>query len=79
MADITEQEPLCLYTDKKTHTIYDVKFFDGFVLIRPVAPGFERHVKKIPMNLFAEHFEEFMGDYARIRELLSGEDSFIIR
>lgn len=71
--NIEEAEPLNLYTEKKTSIIWDVKFFDSFVIARPIAPAMARSIRKIKDNRFAAEFEEFHGDYRGIQEWLSGE------
>lgn len=68
-----EEEPLNLYTEKKTSVIWDVRFFDGFVLARPIAPEMARSIRKIKDSRFQSEFEEFHGDYRWIQEWLSGE------
>lgn len=62
-----------LYVEKTSRTIFEVKFFDKFVLCRPATPAFYLAIRKIPLMKFIEEFEEFAGDREAARAMLRGE------
>lgn len=47
-----------LYVEKKTSRLWEAKLFDGFCLIRPVAKGCEREIKKIPLSTLIDEYDE---------------------
>lgn len=68
-----------LYVEKKTHFIYEVKFFDSFVIVRPATPSFYLAIRKLSHVDFSKEFEEFGGDQDVARAFIKGEEpAFII-
>lgn len=72
--EIEEDQPLNLYVERKTKIIWDARFFDGFVIVRPISPEMARHIRKIKSSLFVVDFDEFMGDYDTIRDWMEGNE-----
>lgn len=68
-----------LFVEKDTHLIYEVKFFDTFVLVRPATPLLYLAIKKLDHHVFCRDFEEFCGSKKAVREFMqSREHDFII-
>jgi hypothetical protein len=61
-----------LYVEKSTSMIYECKFFDTFVLVRPATPMLYLAIKKISHNEFMDDFEEFGGCPDEARDFLRG-------
>jgi hypothetical protein len=60
------------YVETETNLIYEVKFFDGFVLARPASPAFYLAIRKIDILTFSKEFHEYSGDSERLRAYLWG-------
>lgn len=68
-----------LWVEKSTRLIYECKFFDGFILVRPATPGLYTAIKKLSNKQFAEEFEDFCGGKDAVREFLrNSPPDFII-
>jgi hypothetical protein len=63
-----------LYVEISTSIIYEVKFFENCVLVRPATPGLYLSIKKISHDEFSKTFEEFSGDTKEVREFIKGKD-----
>jgi hypothetical protein len=61
-----------IYVERQTSLLYEVKFFDGFVLVRPASPAFYLALRKLSHNEFADMFDEFYGDHEDVREAIRG-------
>lgn len=61
-----------LFVQKDTGLIFEVKFFDDFVLVRPATPLFYTAIKKMSLDEFGKEFEEFLGDVEEARLYLRG-------
>lgn len=66
-------EPITFfYTEKSTRFLYEVQFFEGFVLHRPATPEFSDVLTKVSYRQFEEEFEEFLGDADLLRDHIEG-------
>lgn len=63
------------YVEKDTRFIYEVQFFNDFVLVRPASPAFASALRQLSLGQFNDEFEEFWGDPQQVRDILSGEGS----
>lgn len=61
-----------IYTEKSTGLIYECKFFDKFVIVRPASPAFYLAIKKLSLVEFSKYFEEFGGDVSEVRNAIRG-------
>lgn len=78
-ADDDEELLPDLYVEKDTHLIYECKFFDSFVLVRPATPRLYLAIKKLNHKQFVEQFEEFCGNKDEVRDFIrDAEPNFII-
>lgn len=68
--DSIELLPL-LYVERSTNLIYECKFFDTFVLVRPATPVLYLAIKKLGHDEFMDTFDEFMGDPKKVREFIN--------
>lgn len=50
-----------VYVEIATRFLYDVKFFDGFILVRPSTPEFYSALRRVSYPQFAKEFEPFCG------------------
>jgi hypothetical protein len=67
-------------TEISTGILFEVRFFDGFCIVRPATPSFYCAIKKISYSEFSEKFTEFLGDREQVREFLRGMmPDFIVR
>lgn len=76
-----EEEELLpeLYVEKDTQLLYECKFFDTFVLVRPATPRLYLAIKKLNHQQFLSQFEEFCGNKDEVRDFIHGaEPDFII-
>jgi hypothetical protein len=62
-----------IYVETATGLLYECKFFDGFVLVRPASPTFYLAIKKMSHVDFSREFEEFSGDLDEARAAIRGE------
>jgi hypothetical protein len=62
-----------IYVERSTSLLYEVKFFDGFVLVRPASPAFYQALRKISHTEFADEFEEYGGDQEAVINHIRGE------
>lgn len=56
-----------LYVERETSFMYEVKFFEDFVLARPASPTFYLAIRKMSHNDFANEFDEYYGDHEAAR------------
>lgn len=61
-----------IYVEKSSKVLFEVKFFDGFCLVRPATPMFYTAIRKISLDDFTSNFEEFLGDLEEVRDALRG-------
>lgn len=61
------------YVQKSTSMIFECKFFDSFVLVRPATPRLYLAIKKISHREFMDTFEEFYGDKDQVRDIIRGK------
>lgn len=54
-----------IYTERGTSLLYEVQFFDEFVLVRH-AGGQTGTLEKLNYNTFTERFDEFWGDQSAL-------------
>lgn len=66
-------ETASLYTEKITRLIYEVKLFDDFVIVRPMASG-PTEIRKMDHLSFSKEFEEYGGDTSKVYEYIKGVD-----
>lgn len=68
-----------VYVEKATRLIYECRFFDTFVLVRPATPKLYLAIKKLRHDDFINDFEEFGGDRKQVREFIhDAEPDFIL-
>lgn len=67
-----------IYVERDTSLLYEVKFFQDFVLVRPASPAFYLALRKMSHNDFARDFDDFNGDHQEVKEALSGMSPDII-
>ncbi len=65
-------ELLPFFVEESTNLIYEAKFFDDFVIVRPASPAFATAIRKLDHNEFAREFKEFWGDPDPVRVFLYG-------
>lgn len=61
-----------IYVERDTSLLYEVKFFDMFVLVRPASPAFYLALKKMSHSEFARDFDEFYGDHEQVKTCIRG-------
>lgn len=61
--------------EKATDFIYEVKLFDDFALVRLAMPDHQPPVQRIDLLLYAELFDEYLGDVKELRSLLFGSSA----
>lgn len=71
--EIEETVP-ALYMHKKTHLLYDVKFFDDCVIVRPVSPEFYHQIERLSYNDLAESYEESYVDVKALRKRIQDNE-----
>jgi hypothetical protein len=59
-----------LWVERSTRLIYECKFFDGFILVRPATPAIYLAIRKVSDKQFMEEFDEFCGDREAAREFI---------
>lgn len=68
-----------IYVETATSLIYEVRFFDTFVIVRPATPAFYLAIRKLTHTDFSKLFEEFNGDKDEVRAFIKGmEPNFVI-
>jgi hypothetical protein len=67
-----------IYVERDTSLLYEVKFFDTFVLVRPASPAFYLALRKTSHNEFARDFDEFYGDHEQVKNHIRGLSPQII-
>lgn len=68
-----------IYTEIATGLIYECKFFDKFVIVRPASPAFYLAIRKLSLADFSKYFDEFGGDVSEVRNAIRGGDvDFIV-
>lgn len=60
------------YVQKSTSMIFECKFFDSFVLVRPATPRLYLAIRKVSHKEFMDGFEEFCGDREYVRDIIRG-------
>lgn len=60
------------YTDKQD-LIYQVQFFDTFVIYRPASPAFATAINRCDISAFLEEFDEYQGDVEELKNYLRGD------
>jgi hypothetical protein len=61
-----------IYTERTSNLLYEVKFFQDFVLVRPANPTFYLALRKLSHLEFANEFAEYWGDHAAVKEAIRG-------
>lgn len=67
-----DREAYRFYTEKSTRLIYDVRFFDDCVIVRPATPWFAEVIKKLTLPEFEAEYEEYWGDPTEIIDAIEG-------
>jgi hypothetical protein len=68
-----------IYVEITTGLLYECKFFDTFVLVRPASPSFYLAIKKMSLTDFVGKFDEFCGDRDEARiAIRGGTPEFIV-
>lgn len=60
------------YTEKSTSLIYDARFYDDFVIVRPASPAFYLSIRKLSHLEFVAEFDEYGGDQHQVAMFLLG-------
>jgi hypothetical protein len=60
------------YVERATTLIYDARFFDEFVIVRPASPAFYLSIRKLSHSEFIREFEEYAGDQQQVAAFLLG-------
>lgn len=63
-----------LYAEKSSGILYEVQFFETFVLHKPATPEFADILRKVSYEEFEKDFEEFQGNVASARAAMAGYD-----
>lgn len=71
--EIEETVP-ALYMHKRTHLLYDVKFFDDCVIVRPVSPEFYHQIARLSYNELSEDYEESYVDAKALRKKVQNNE-----
>jgi hypothetical protein len=66
------------YVEKSSRLIYQVQFFDTFVMYRPATPGFESLIKRMELSEFLDEFDEFEGDPRLLDDFIDGEAQYLL-
>jgi hypothetical protein len=67
-----------IYVERQTSLLYEVKFFETFVLVRPASPAFYLALRKMSHSEFAKYFDEFYGDHEQVKTHIRGMSPEII-
>lgn len=68
-----------IYVEKSTSLLYEVKFFKGFVIVRPASPSFYLAIRKMSDAEFAHEFDEYYGDHEEVIDAIRGmQPEFIV-
>jgi hypothetical protein len=70
--DFMEDMETYLYTEKSSNMIYDIRFFDGFVIARPATPAFYNAIRKLSHLQFSKEFDEYWGDPELVKGYMWG-------
>lgn len=60
------------YVETDTNLLYEVKFFDTFVLARPASPAFYLAIRKLDHMTFSREFHEYGGNPDAVKAYLWG-------
>lgn len=72
--DVELEEPY-LYVEISTRLLYEVRFFENFVLIRLATPAYYLAIAKISHEEFSARFEEYEGDQEAARAAIRGDET----
>jgi hypothetical protein len=67
-----------IYVETETGFIYEVKFFEEHVLVRPASPQFYCALRKISHLEFSKTFHEYYGDHDAVRDEIRGMSPEIV-
>jgi hypothetical protein len=59
-----------LWVERSSSLIYEVRFLDTCVIVRPVTPSFYLAIRKLNHMEFARDFTEFCGDKDAVRDFV---------
>lgn len=65
-------EDLNFYTENSTNLIYEAKFFEDFVIVRPCSPVFQNALRQMSWADFSDEFHECLAPRGPIIEALYG-------
>lgn len=57
------------YTERQTRIVYEARFFDGFVFVKPLGSR-EFPAERLDMNEFISRFDLYAGDPTAFEEVL---------
>lgn len=72
-----DEEIYLYYVNKNSRTLYEVKLFETFALVKPILPGSYGAISKLSITDFADHFEEYAGDSEELRWFLGSTEEVI--
>jgi hypothetical protein len=59
-----------IYVETATNTIYEVQFFDDFIMARKASPNFFAEIRRLSIIDFAREFHEYGGDIQAVKDFL---------
>jgi hypothetical protein len=71
--DVTDELLPDIYVENSTTLLYEVKFFENFVIVRPATPTYYLAIRKLSHHEFASEFSEFFGDKEYVRDAIRGQ------
>lgn len=71
--EVEEEELLPdIFVEIATSLLYEVRFFDTFVIVRPATPALYLAIRKLSHVDFSRLFEEFGGNKEEVRAFMRG-------
>lgn len=62
-----DPDEFCLYMEKSSNIIYEVKFVSDYVMARPATPALYHMIRKMTIPEFLNEFEESYIDVQKFR------------
>lgn len=61
---------MALHVEKSTSLIYEAKYFQEWVMVRPATPGFQKAIRRLSYVDFEKEFTDFCGNHEQIYRAL---------
>lgn len=71
-SSVEEDVNLNFFTEKTSRLIYEVRFYEGFVIVRPASPDPSVKLRQVDWGDFLDEFEEYWGDKEQIAAFVGG-------